>query len=109
MNFILLQAQAPTPNPWSTWGMLLLIIVIFYFFMIRPQMKRQKALRKFQDELAKGDRVLVSGGIFGKVYDIKEDSIIVEIAHETRIRVLKSSVFRDSTDVEANAQENKSK
>lgn len=88
--------------------MLILIIVIFYFFMIRPQMKRQKELRKFQDSLSKGDRVLVAGGIFGKVYDVKEESIDVEISNNVRIRVLKNSVYRDASDVESQQNDSSS-
>jgi preprotein translocase subunit YajC len=68
--------------------------------MIRPQMKRQKELRKFQESLAKGDKVIVAGGIMGKVFDVKEDHIIVEIDDNTRIRVVKSSVLRDSSDLQ---------
>ena len=79
--------------------MIALIIVVFYFFMIRPQMKRQKELKKFQEALQKGDRVLVAGGIFGKVAEIKDDSILVEIDNNTTVRVLKNSVFRDGTDM----------
>ena len=99
MNMILLQAPAGQGgNPLMTWGMLLLVVVIFYFFMIRPQMKRQKALRKFQEGLSKGDRVLVSGGILGTVYEVKPTSIVVEIAHDVRIQVLKSAVYSDASD-----------
>ena len=79
--------------------MIALIIVVFYFFMIRPQMKRQKELKKFQESLQKGDRVLVAGGIFGKVAEIKDDSILVEIDNNTTVRVLKNSVFRDGSDI----------
>lgn len=86
---------------WQSIMMLLLIGVVFYFFMIRPQMKRQKELRKFQEGLSKGDRVLVSGGIFGRVAEVREDSVIVEVDSSTKIRVLKSGVFRDATDVSA--------
>lgn len=85
-----------------TVAMIVLIIAVFYLFMIRPQMKRQKELRQFQESLKKGDRVLVAGGIFGKVDEIKEDAILVEIAHDTVIRVLKNSVYRDATDITPN-------
>jgi preprotein translocase subunit YajC len=80
--------------------MLALIIVVFYMFMIRPQMKRQKELRKFQEALQKGDKVIVSGGVFGKIADIKEDHLLVEIADNVRIKVVKSTVLRDSSDLQ---------
>ena len=78
-------------NPLYTFAMIALIIVIFYFFLLRPQMKRQKELRKFQEGLSKGDKVVVAGGIF--------DSVIVEIDNDTKVRVLKNSVYRDAGDV----------
>jgi preprotein translocase subunit YajC len=77
-----------------------LMVVVFYFFMIRPQMKRQKELRKFQESLAKGDKVIVAGGIMGKIFDVKEDHAVVEIDDNTRIRVIKSSIVRDSSDLQ---------
>ena len=97
--FLLLQAAQAGGSPWMSIIMIALIIVVFYFFMIRPQMKRQKELKQFQESLKKGDRVLVAGGIFGTVEELKDDSIVVTIAHNTTIRVLKNSVYRDATDV----------
>ena len=52
--------------------MLGLILVVFYFFLMRPQIKRQKELRKFQSSLKRGDRVMVAGGIYGKVAEVAE-------------------------------------
>ena len=52
--------------------MLLLILGVFYFFMIRPQMKRQKETRQFRENLKKGDNVVTTGGIYGKIVEIKE-------------------------------------
>ncbi len=100
--FLLLDTAPAAGSPWMTVAMIVLIIAVFYLFMIRPQMKRQKELRQFQESLKKGDRVLVAGGIFGKVDEIKEDAILVEIAHDTVIRVLKNSVYRDATDITPN-------
>jgi len=59
--------------------MLGLILVVFYFFLMRPQIKRQKELRKFQSSLKRGDRVMVAGGIYGKVAEVAETYIMVEI------------------------------
>lgn len=108
MYTLLLQAAAGQGgSPWMTWIMLALIIVVFYFFMIRPQMKRQKALRQFQDNLSKGDRVLVSGGIFGTVYEVKPTSIIVEIDHDVRIQVLKSAVYSEAGETTSTGNQNR--
>ncbi len=80
---------------------LVLIIVVFYFFMIRPQMKKQKEIKKFREGLQKGDKIVTTGGIYGKVNDIKEDVIIVEIASNITVRVDKSSVVREIADIQA--------
>ncbi|MBL7972242.1 MAG: preprotein translocase subunit YajC, partial [Prolixibacteraceae bacterium] len=56
-------AQGAEPNPIMTFLPLVLIIVVFYFFMIRPQMKRQKELAAFRNNLEKGDKVVTTGGI----------------------------------------------
>jgi len=100
LNTLFVFLQAAKPNPYTTYLPFILVFVVIYFFMIRPQMKRQKELRKFQESLGKGDKVIVAGGILGKVFDIKEDHIIVEIDDNVRIRVVKSTVLRDSTDLQ---------
>ncbi len=95
--FVTLQQQA---NPWATFLPLVLIIVVFYFFMIRPQMKRQKELRKFQESLSKGDKVIIAGGIYGKIAEVKEEYVVVEIDKNAKVKVIKSSVVRDSSDLQ---------
>ncbi len=79
--------------------MILLMILVFYLFMIRPQMKRQKQLKKFQAELAKGNTVIVAGGIIGKIYEVRGDSVLVEVDGDTKIRVLKTSVYRNAEEL----------
>ena len=78
---------------------LLLIVAVFYFFMIRPQMKKQKEVKKFREGLKKGDKVVTTGGIYGKVNDIKEDAFIVEIAPNVHIKIDKASVVGDISDI----------
>ena len=78
---------------------LILIIVVFYFFMIRPQMKKQKELRKFRDELKKGDKIVTTGGIYGKVLEIQERAIIMEVEGQNRLKVDKAAVVKDMSDV----------
>ncbi len=96
--FVFLQAEAG--NPLMSFMMLGLIILVFYMFMIRPQMRRQKELRNFQSALQKGDRVICAGGIFGKIFEVKEDHVVVEISDNVRIKVGKSTVLRDSSDLQ---------
>lgn len=80
------------PNPIMSFLPLILIVVIFYFFMIRPQMKRAKEQRKFRDNLKKGDEVMTIGGIYGKVAEVEEKTIILETVDKSRMRVDKSAL-----------------
>jgi preprotein translocase subunit YajC len=74
---------------------LILIIVVFYFFMIRPQLKKQKETKKFREGLAKGDKVVTIGGVHGKISEMKENTLILEIANDVRITVEKAAVSSD--------------
>lgn len=76
----------------------LLIIVVFYFFMIRPQVKRQKELRKYRESLKKGDKVVTTGGIYGKVTEVKESHVVIEIANDVNIKVDKAGIIMDMSD-----------
>ena len=71
---------------------LLLIFVIFYMLMIRPQQKRMKAHQAAIAAVKKGDEVITSGGIRGKVTKVAEDEAEVEIAQGVRVRVVKSTL-----------------
>ena len=79
---------------------LLLIIVVFYFFMIRPQVKRQKETRKFRESLAKGDKVVTTGGIYGKISEVKDTYIVLEIAKDVLIKVDKNGIVKDMSDLQ---------
>jgi preprotein translocase subunit YajC len=57
---------------------MILIVVVMYFFMIRPQMKKQKAEVKFRSELQKGDKVITIGGIHGKLLEVDEDTVLIQ-------------------------------
>jgi preprotein translocase subunit YajC len=88
-------------NPLAQILPLVLIIAVFYLFMIRPQMKKQKELKTYRASLSKGDKVITTGGIHGKVADIKEQIVLVEIADNIRIKVDKSAILKDSRDIGA--------
>lgn len=81
--------------------MMVLIFVVFYFFMIRPQSKRQKEIKNQREAMKAGDSVVTSGGIYGKVKDIKETTVIIEIADNVRIKVDKNSVFATAEDLQS--------
>lgn len=97
--FMQVTAQAAAPNAWLQLMPFALIIVVFYFFMIRPQMKRQKELRNYREALKKGDKIVTTGGIYGKISEVKEDKVIMEICENVKITIDKSAVIMDMTDV----------
>ena len=71
---------------------IVLMFVLLYFLMIRPQMKRQKEHKAMLEKIKRGDEVLTNGGIAGKVTDIGDHFITVEVADNVRIRVQKGAV-----------------
>ena len=68
------------------------LVVILYFFMIRPQMKRQKAHRQLVEALKKGDEVQTDSGMYGRVTDIDDDSVKIELAEGVVVRFRRQSV-----------------
>jgi preprotein translocase subunit YajC len=97
MNYLLMTPQEGA-NPLMTFLPLLIIIVIFYFFMIRPQVKRQKELRAFRDSLAKGDKVVTTGGIYGKITEVKDTYVMMQVDNDVNIKVDKAAVIKDMSD-----------
>lgn len=77
--------------------MLVLIIVVFYFFMIRPQMKKQKELKKFRESLTVGDKVVTIGGIHGKILEVAETTIVIS-TESGKLRLDKSAVTNSTED-----------
>jgi preprotein translocase subunit YajC len=75
---------------------MVLIIVVFYFFMIRPQVKKQKDQKKYVEELKKGDRVVTTSGIHGRIIDINDNTILLEVENG-KIRFDKAAVSLDSS------------
>jgi preprotein translocase subunit YajC len=71
---------------------LLLIFLIFYLLLIRPQQKKQRDHQAMLENLKVGDDVLTSGGIYGRIVDVKKDVLTVEIAPNTRVRVARSYI-----------------
>ena len=71
---------------------LLLMFLVFYVLLIRPQQKRTKQHREFLNALKKGDEVMTSGGIYGKVTGITENVVTLEVADKVRIKVQRSNI-----------------
>ncbi len=94
MSFVLAQAApaAGAGNPLVSFLPLIGLFVVFYFLMIRPQMKRQKEQRAMLAALAKGDEVVTTGGIAGRIEEVGESFLSVEIANGVKVRVQKGAV-----------------
>lgn len=71
---------------------LILIFVIMYFLMIRPQQKRAKEHRAMVEALRKGDVVVTAGGILGKVTNVQDEEVEVELAQGVRVRVIRTTI-----------------
>ena len=102
-NFAFLYLMGPAPegqSPLVTFLPLILVFVVFYFFMIRPQVRKQKDLTNYRSALAKGDKVITTGGIYGKITDVKETTITIDVGDSVLLKVDKSAVLKDSSDLE---------
>ncbi|MGA3173373.1 MAG: preprotein translocase subunit YajC [Syntrophorhabdales bacterium] len=71
---------------------LILLFAVFYFLLIRPQQKRAKQHKTFMENLKKGDTVMTSGGLYGKITGITDEAITMEIAEKIRVKVAKNAV-----------------
>jgi preprotein translocase subunit YajC len=77
--------------------MLGMILLVFYFFMIRPQMKKQKELKKFRESLKTGDKVVTIGGVHGKILEVSDSTVLVN-SEGSKIRFEKSAIASSSED-----------
>jgi preprotein translocase subunit YajC len=104
------QAQGAAPNGGMVFAQiipLILIFVIFYFLLIRPQQKKLKEHRAMVDALRRGDQVVTSGGIIGKVMNVKADGEVeVEIASGVKVRVVKHTISQVLSKTEPAANSN---
>ena len=89
------EGQNPLVSLWP----LLLIIVVFYLFMIRPQVKKQKELRKYRQSLQNGDKVITTGGIYGKIVGVTDQTVVLEVEDQSRIKVDKNAILKDAKDL----------
>lgn len=98
MNLLLQQTQ----QGGSGWGMIIMLLAMFaimYFFMIRPQQKKQKEIRKFQNALQEGTRVVTAGGLHATVkrVDLEKNTVDVEIARGVVVTLDKGFVYADAS------------
>ena len=97
MDFFISTAQAQQEAQGSAWVTLLfpvLLLVIFYFLLIRPQAKRAKEHKQMVAELDKGDEVVTQGGLLGRITDLDEGFITLEINDSNQVKVQRSAVVQ---------------
>ncbi|MDR0657986.1 MAG: preprotein translocase subunit YajC [Mediterranea sp.] len=97
-----LQEQPPVGGGGNImWIMLIAMFAIMYFFMIRPQNKKQKEIANFRKSLEVNRNVVTAGGIHGKIKEIKDTYVVLEIADNVKIKVDKNSIFASSENTPA--------
>ena len=85
-------AGAASGSAWMQLLPLVLIFVVFYFLLIRPQTKRAKEHREMVGKLASGDEVVTTGGLLGRITEVGDNSLTVEVADGVRVKVQKFQV-----------------
>ncbi|BDD05438.1 preprotein translocase subunit YajC [Aureibacter tunicatorum] len=97
-NLVLLQAAAQGGNSMvSTFIMMGAVFLVMYFFMIRPQQKKQKAQKAFTEGIKKGDQVVTIGGIYGKIVEINDTKVILDVDRGTKITFEKSAISMENS------------
>ena len=96
MNMLTVMLQAQGGGDFSFTLMMVAIFAIMYFFMIRPQNKKQKEIANFRKNLEVGQSIITAGGIYGKIKEIEDNSVVVEIASGVKIKVDKNSIYADA-------------
>ena len=103
-----LAAQTAGGNSAAPILMMVAIFAIMYFFMIRPQQKKQKAIRNFQNSLQEGARVVTSGGVYGEVkrINLEKNTLELEVARGVIITVDRNYVFADPASLQSVSNNN---
>jgi len=97
MNNIFLASTGQPGGGNEFFIMLALMFVVMYFFMIRPQVKKNKKQQKFREELGKGDRIITSGGIHGKISEVKDTTFVIDTEGGGKLRIEKSGISMDAS------------
>lgn len=102
----LAQAAAPGAQPPMFMSLMPIIFIfgIMYFFMIRPQMKKQKSHQEFLTKLKRGDEVITTGGLLGRVEGLTDHFATLEIAPGVRIKIIRTQIASSVPTVAANAE-----
>lgn len=79
-------------NPLTMFIPIIMVFIVFYLLLIRPQQKKQKEHQKLLSGLSKGDKVVTNGGLYGTIADAKEHVVILKIAENVKVEVVKSAI-----------------
>ncbi len=99
MNLTILQTAAE-PSGWQQYSTIIfffLFFVILYFFMIRPQSRKAKEQKNFLSEIKAGDKIVTISGVHGKILKVDEDTYLIEVDSNTKVRIEKSVISLDFT------------
>ena len=91
-NLAFLLQQGATSIIGSPFVMLLLMFGVFYFLLLRPQQKRQQALREMVSQLKSGDKIITTGGIIATVTAVRDKTLLVRSADKTILEITRASV-----------------
>lgn len=99
-------AKTPTPTALEQFFPFIIIGLVFYFILIRPQQRRHKMHRDFLSQIKRGDEILTSSGIYGRIEGLTNNFIILEVAENVRIRVAKSQIASYTNETEKDKKQN---
>ena len=91
-NYAFAQSSAQQPSLFASFIPLILIFIIFYFLLIRPQQKKAKEHKILLDSIKRGDQILTSGGMIGKVIKADANELTVEISNNVNVKIFRSTV-----------------
>ena len=97
LNVVLMMGGVQQGSPVTSIVFLVLIFGVFWLFMIRPQMKKQKAQQKFKETIGKGDKIVTIGGVHGKILEVQDSTFIIEVEGGNRLKIEKSAVSMESS------------
>ncbi|MEP0984539.1 preprotein translocase subunit YajC [Ekhidna sp.] len=94
MNTVLLQAGG---SDFTSFLPIIGMIAIFYFFFIRPQQRKQKETKKYLQEIKKGEMVVTVGGIHGKIIEVSDTTVLIDVDRGTKLLVEKASISLEAS------------
>ncbi|NQZ75027.1 MAG: preprotein translocase subunit YajC [Ekhidna sp.] len=95
MNTVLLQASGG--SDFTSFLPIIGMIAIFYFFFIRPQQRKQKETKKYLEEVKKGEMVVTVGGIHGKIVEVSDTTVLIDVDRGTKLLIEKSSISLEAS------------